>query len=128
MKTKDRVPDQHVLGKSGEAEVAELYVEQGYEILQTGFRCRGGEIDIIAEDADGTVVFVEVKTRRSMNFGAAEAVTAAKLQRMRKAAAAYLQLRSEQDYAPVRFDVVEVIYSGTTMSKRVYRGVDDGAC
>lgn len=78
------------LGKIGEEFAANLLELQGYRILERNFRCRMGEIDLIAEK-DGEISFVEVKTRRSARFGRpAEAVSPEKQRRMRKAAEFYL--------------------------------------
>lgn len=118
--------DQYVLGSLGEASVAGWYEQMGCEILGMRYRCTGGEIDVIAREPEGTVVFVEVKTRRGTSFGVAEAVTSRKLARMRKAA---LQWLEGKPYAPaVRFDVVEVLFDGREFHQRMYQGVDDGSC
>lgn len=117
--------DQWVLGNLGESNTATWYEEMGYKILQLGYRTRRGEIDVIAQAEDGTVVFIEVKTRRGRNFGAAEAVTARKLGRMRSAAMEWL---ADKPYTPVRFDVVEVLFDGHEFFFRLYQGVEDGAC
>lgn len=95
------------LGKAGEERAAQEYLQRGYTIVGRNVRTRSGEVDIIALAPDGTMVFIEVKTRSSQRFGGAEAVTAAKLIRLRKAAAEYLSAQ----HCPyqVRFDVVELI-------------------
>lgn len=119
--------DQYMLGVCGESSAAAWYEELGYEILQLRYRGRGGEIDVVAEAPDGVIVFVEVKTRRSTSFGAAEAVTAAKLKRIRATASQWLA-ENASTYTQVRFDVVEVIFDGVKVSSRMYQGVDDAAC
>ena len=98
----------HRFGLRGEA-VAEANLRQaGFEILARRFRTRAGEIDLIAREGE-TLVFVEVKTRRSLEHGfPSEAVTRSKRARLALAARAYLHLRGLYD--PVcRFDVVEVV-------------------
>ena len=82
---------------------------QGYKILYRNFRARhGGEVDIICRDKD-TLVFVEVKTRRSEQFGRpAEAVNIAKRKLISRGALAWLQLLDNPDMRG-RFDVVEII-------------------
>ena len=77
------------LGDFGER-VAKAHLEaKGYRILATKFRCREGEVDIVAE-RDGVVAFVEVKTRRGDAMGAAvEAIDARKAARLLLAADAY---------------------------------------
>lgn len=70
------------LGQWGEALAAERLAGLGYRILERNWRCALGEIDVVAQDGD-ILVFVEVKTRRSMNFGAPEeSVTQAKGRRL----------------------------------------------
>lgn len=77
------------LGKRGEALATAFLVDAGYDILDRNWRCRQGEIDVVALDGDETV-FVEVKTRSSLAFGhPLEAITVQKLARLRRLAAAW---------------------------------------
>lgn len=94
-------------GEAGER-IAERHLRAlGYGILERNFRCRGGEIDVVAQDGD-VVVFVEVKERRSAAHGAGhEAVTAGKRQRIVRAAHVYAAARGLSE-APLRFDVVSI--------------------
>ena len=99
------------LGRSGEALAAAHLEAQGYRILVRNYRTRLGEVDIIAQDRD-TLVFVEVKVRRSPRFGTAKAaVTAAKRRKLSMVALQYLKSVS-QSSARARFDVVAVDQSG----------------
>ena len=92
-------------GTWGEAHVANYLRERGYRLLGSQWRCRFGEIDLIAQK-QGVVCFVEVKLR-SGGFGLPrEAVDARKQQKLRTAAALYLS-QYELD-CPARFDVAEV--------------------
>ena len=78
-------------GSRGELLAAGYLRRQGYTILRTNWRCRRGEIDIIARDG-ATLVFVEVRTRRSTNLGSPEeSVTPAKQRRLAELAQTYLQ-------------------------------------
>lgn len=88
-------------------QVARVYLERhGYVILETNFRTRLGETDIIAQDGKYTV-FAEVKTRKNDRFAAArEHVTPAKQARILAAAEEWLQ--SHPDAPQPRFDVIEV--------------------
>lgn len=80
-------------GSRGEAQAAEYLLGLGYTILQTNWRCRRGEIDIIAQDG-ATLVFVEVRTRSSANLGSPEeSVTIAKQRRLAELAQIYLHYR-----------------------------------
>jgi putative endonuclease len=91
-------------GAAAESLAARFLAEQGLAIVAWNYRCRGGEIDIIACDGR-TVVFVEVRMRRSHAFGgAAESISATKRRRLRLAAEHYLaRLPSEP---ACRFDAV----------------------
>jgi len=101
MAVKDQV------GRYGE-DVAARHVEQaGWQVLARNWRCRHGEVDIIAMDGEELVV-VEVKTRRTATFGTpAEAVTRQKVWRLRKLVAAWLYTQ-EQRFESVRIDVMAV--------------------
>jgi putative endonuclease len=90
-------------GARAEDLCAQFLRRAGMRILARNWRCRHGEIDLIAEDF-GTLVFVEVRLRRSASFGgAAESVTAAKRGRLVAAARLYLAGRRE---VACRFDVL----------------------
>jgi len=96
-----------LLGKEGEDRAAAFLVAQGYRVLERNYRTRSGEIDLIALH-QGTVVFVEVKTRTNSAFGAPElAVTPQKQQRMVKAALGYIKYKKLHQ-VPCRFDVVAI--------------------
>jgi putative endonuclease len=96
------------LGRYGENVAARYLGELGYELLARNWRCPQGELDIVARD-DRTLVFVEVKTRSSVEFGTpAEAVTRVKAQRLRVLAAAWLA-QHRPPYGELRFDVISVL-------------------
>ncbi len=98
------------IGKIGEDAAARELLRTGYKITERNYRTRSGEIDIIAEDADGAIVFTEVKTRSGTSFGrASDSVGAAKRERLYKTALEYLESKSlfERDS---RFDIIEVYY------------------
>ena len=60
-----------ITGKRGEAAAIRFLKKRGYSILDTNYHCRSGEIDIVAREKD-SIVFVEVKTRTSIEFGLPE--------------------------------------------------------
>lgn len=94
-------------GAAGEVLAARFLREAGYTLLCANYRCRFGEIDIIATD-DEYIAFVEVKTRaQDALYAPREAVTAQKQERIRKTALLFLQ-EHPTDLQP-RFDVIEVI-------------------
>src|SRR6266702_1457767 len=95
------------LGRRGEELACERLTALGLRIVARNWRCRSGEIDVVAAGAD-LLVFCEVKTRRGHGYGTpAEAVTPAKRARLRQLAAAYLAA-GEHPPCNVRFDVVAV--------------------
>lgn len=95
------------LGKAGEDLAVKYLRGKGYKIQERNYRTAYGEIDIICEHSGG-LVFVEVKTRRSHKFGLPqEAVTAAKINHLKKAAYLYLESRSKP-FKFIRFDVIAI--------------------
>ena len=98
-----------ITGKFGEEQAQKFLKKMGWKILETNFyHSRFAEIDIIAKDND-TIVFVEVKTRSTVNFGHPfESITKSKLQNIFKAGLAYLQTTNEP-YKSYRIDVISVI-------------------
>ena len=95
------------VGRYGEDVAVRALQGLGWTILDRNWRCRVGEIDIVALDG-GEAVIVEVKTRRGARFGTpAEAVTHAKVARLRRLAAAWLA-NQERRFSGVRIDVIAV--------------------
>lgn len=93
-------------GAAGEVLAARFLRDNGYDLLAANYRCRLGEIDIIATDG-AYIIFVEVKTRQAdARYLPREAVTSAKQQRIRATAMLYLQHHPSE--LPIRFDVIEV--------------------
>ena len=104
--------DRQTLGKMGEDLACRELVRRGYAILARRHRTRFGEIDIVSE-SDGMIVFVEVKARRTRQFGeAAEAVPTWKQRRIAAMALDYLSRAHRLD-SRCRFDVVAIDGIGT---------------
>lgn len=100
--------DRKRLGERGEDAATAYLMRAGMSIVERNWRCDVGEIDIIALDGD-TLVFCEVKTRRTQSKGTpSDAVSGAKQRRYARLAAAYLQSAGLSDL-PVRFDVVAIL-------------------
>ncbi|MGL5829060.1 MAG: YraN family protein, partial [Angustibacter sp.] len=98
------------LGSFGEELAEQHLVAQGYQVLDRNWRCELGEVDIILRDGN-CLVFCEVKTRSSARFGSPlEAITVAKLRRLRRLAAHWLVL-SGLNPPEVRIDIVGVLSS-----------------
>lgn len=97
------------LGKSGEDVAIEYLKRKKYKIIDQGFRFLRGEIDIIAYDRE-TLVFVEVKTRKSIKYSQPEeSVTPAKRKQLRRVAQGYL-LRNHIKDVECRFDVLSLTF------------------
>jgi putative endonuclease len=94
-------------GAPGEEIACRHLVRQGFAILARNYRCRSGEIDVVAKDGP-TTVFVEVKHRRSASHGAGhESVTFGKRRRLVRAARLYAASRGLSE-TPLRFDVISI--------------------
>ncbi len=96
------------VGEVGE-KAARNYLEQlGYRIIETNYRCKLGEIDIIARDLD-TIVIVEVRTKTGKAFGSPEeSITGAKAQKLHRLALFYLQSVYRREVSS-RIDLVAVM-------------------
>jgi len=96
-----------VFGQEGETAAADFLIRKGYRIVARNFRSSLGELDLVAEDGP-TLVFVEVKARRTEEFGgAAYAVHEQKQHKLIRLAAQFLA-RHHWSRRPCRFDVVLV--------------------
>ncbi len=107
MRAKDAV------GRYGEDVAARFLTDAGLVVLARNWRCREGELDIVATEAS-TLIFCEVKTRSSVLFGApAEAINPAKAARIRRLAGAWLAEQRAGDglefWPELRFDVISVL-------------------
>jgi putative endonuclease len=102
-------PDRALRGTRGEKLAARFLRRQGYKILYRNFRGRrGGELDLVCRDHD-TLVFVEVKTRGSEDFGRPiETLRSDQRQRIARGALTWLRMLDDPDIL-FRFDVVEVL-------------------
>lgn len=100
--------DQQQLGRDGEGAAAGYLAGRGMQVVERNWRCRYGEIDIVA--LDGTaLVFCEVKTRRGTGFGVPlAAITAVKLARMRRLAVLWLEEHGGHR-GPIRIDAVGLV-------------------
>ena len=108
-KLKKVLSDSHLLGQWGQKQCEKFYKAKGCKTLARNFACKSGEIDLIIGQADGTVIFVEVKTRSSEKYAQAEsAITYSKKLRMVKAARLFVKEYKIENY-PLRFDVVIVM-------------------
>lgn len=104
-------------GQAAEKSALDHLRQQGLTLLDRNYRTRTGEIDLILQ-ATNLIVFVEVRYRSRNDYGnAAESITATKKQRLRNAAAQYLQANPGLQHHPCRFDAILV--SGTEPDFRI---------
>jgi len=115
---KDRVMNRQEVGKLGEKAARKFLKKRGYRIRETNFRCPHGEIDIIAQQKD-YLVFVEVRTKISLDFGTPEeSITAAKKERLIASALTYTS--THQNLPPLwRIDVVAIELDEKGKIKRI---------
>ena len=96
------------LGEKGEGLAVKFLKKKGYRIIKQNYKTPIGEIDIIAAEGD-TLVFIEVKTRESLEYGHPfEAVNKAKRRKIANVALLYLKALKKEP--PCRFDVVSIFY------------------
>jgi putative endonuclease len=104
--------DRQQCGRDGESRAAEHLTSLGFRVLARNVRAAAGEIDLVALDGD-TLVFCEVRTRRSREQGGAlESVTPAKQRQVVRVAEHFLARHPRLAPRPVRFDVVAIELSG----------------
>jgi putative endonuclease len=99
--------DRQEAGKLGEEAAQKFLKKRGYRIRETGFRCRHGEIDIVAQKKD-YLVFVEVRTKSNLDFGTPEeSITQTKKERLIASALTYTT--THENLPPLwRIDVVAI--------------------
>ena len=116
------------LGRRGEEKAVEFLESRGWRVVDRNWRCREGEIDIVAVEPDGrTLVVVEVKSRSGLGFGAPlETITYAKACRLRRLAALYVR-QSGLRPSVIRVDAVGVLWPrGGECQFSYARGIDEG--
>lgn len=108
------------LGRIGEKEAEHFLVSQGYRIIARNYRTRFGEIDLIASEGR-TVCFIEVKTRKNLNYGLpCESISLEKIKKFSKVALIFLQERKFLE-RNARFDVVSVLVKKGTLDFELIR-------
>ncbi len=113
-----RMMDRQEVGKLGEKAARKFLKKRGYRICETGFRCRHGEIDIIAQRKD-YLVFVEVRTKSNLDFGTPEeSITQAKKERLIASALTYTS--THQDLPSLwRIDMVAIELDDKGKTRRI---------
>lgn len=99
------------LGNRGEEEAGKFLCGMGWQVLEKNYRCRIGELDIVAKDTTGALVFVEVRSRSGVSHGLPEeSVDYRKQNKLRMLAQQYLLARPKLANSSCRFDVVAVYF------------------
>ena len=107
-------------GSHYESQVAAFLEGQGFQILEKNYRCRSGEIDLIARDGR-YLVFIEVKFRSSNHAGyALEAINPRKAAQVRRVAEFYLYQKRYPENTPVRFDAAGIDGTNITYIKHAF--------
>ena len=108
------------VGSENENKIKKYLENKGYSVLEMNFRCRQGEVDIIARD-DKYLVFVEVKYRSDYSNGfPEEAVDKRKQKRICQAARYYMYVNGMDEYTPVRFDVAGILGEEITYTENAF--------
>lgn len=115
--------NKRTVGSKYEQAAGEFLIKKGYRIIAYNYRCKLGEIDIIALDGD-ELVFVEVKYRASSRYGSPmEAVDYRKQNKIYMVANYYLMEQHISKYTKVRFDVVGILGKEITLIKNAFGGM-----
>jgi putative endonuclease len=105
--------NRELLGRWGERRCEKYLISRGLKKLARNFSCKTGEIDLVMAEADGSIVFVEVRTKADESFASAESsVTTTKKTRMSRAAQYFLATHNIGN-RPFRFDVVTIVVGQT---------------
>ncbi len=106
-------------GKQAEEMAAKFLENNGYNVIERNFRTRFGEIDIVATEGD-TLVFVEVRFRRSKDFGLPEeTINSRKIQKIVNTAYRYISMKNPH-FSDIRFDVIAVDTEGVRHIKNAF--------
>ncbi len=109
-----------LIGLKGENAAVKFLKKKGYKIICRNYRCKFGEIDVIAGDKN-YIVFIEVKSRSDDGFGLPrEAVTDGKRKTITACAVQWLAANGKTGF-PVRFDVVEILRGEITLLQDAFR-------
>lgn len=120
MDTHTTATSTHAIGRDREHRASEALIRRGYRIVERNFRCKAGELDLVAYDGDA-LVFVEVRSRTSARFGGAlSAISARKQQQVARIASFYLSLRRPR-FTTCRFDVVAITGDELVLVRDAFR-------
>ena len=113
LKKRRLLADRKLLGQWGEKRCERFLKSKGLRTLTRNFSCESGELDLIMVDSDGSIVFVEVRTKADETFGPPEAsITQPKRAKLLRTARYFLATHNIED-RPFRFDVVAIVLGQT---------------
>lgn len=120
VQNKSATPNKRQIGALWEQAALAYLVENGYEILETNYRCKIGEIDIIGKN-DGYLTFIEVKYRKNSSMGSPfEAINPVKQNTIRKTASYYMLCHNLGTNTACRFDAVGILGTEITLIKDAF--------
>jgi putative endonuclease len=106
-----------MLGQWGERYCEKFLKRKGLKTLTRNFSCKTGELDLVMVDTDGTIVFVEVRTKVGSDFAAPEdSITASKKTKLLRTAR-YFLATNKIEYRPFRFDIVAIVLDKSAQPK-----------
>ena len=115
--------NKRAVGTKFEQEAANYLMKNGYHILQNNFRCKIGEIDLIAKN-EGYLCFIEVKYRSGLSKGyPAEAINLNKIRKITRTAEFYMLLHKIPQDTPCRFDAVVILDREISLIKNAFDGI-----
>ena len=115
--------NKRAVGTTFEQKAAEYLAMNGYQIISKNFRCKIGEIDLIAK-SEGYLCFIEVKYRSDTTKGfPAEAITPNKIRRITRTAEFYMLLHKLPQETPCRFDAVVILDHDIQVIKNAFDGI-----
>lgn len=103
-----QINNRQYIGKLGEQKAGEYLIKNKYRLIDKNFLCKFGEIDIIAKSPSNELVFIEVKTRKSLKYGSpCDAVTPHKIKNILLTSKYYIYINKFNNI-DIRYDVIEV--------------------
>ncbi len=109
----------HPKGEKGEKSALCHLKKQGLKLISANFSCRFGELDLVMEEST-TLVFIEVRSRSPSRFGSASnSITPAKISKIQKTAAHFLQLHPQYNHWLCRFDTVAITINDDSKQNRL---------
>ena len=115
--------NKRAVGTEYELKASEYLSKQGYQLVEKNFRCKIGEIDLIAKDEE-YLCFIEVKFRSASTKGyPAEAIKYNKIRRITRTAEYYMLIHKIPQNTPCRFDAVVILNQEITLIKNAFDGI-----